>query len=288
VDNSANLTGTVPVVLTDIHTANNTKDGVHILTTSPITINTLKANDNSNSGAYIQQTAATPVKAATAVVVTLNDVTVNNNGHQYWLSSDTDAYDGLYVNVVGNIVINRVNSASNSGKGANLSNTAGTGTVTVSGKKTLGTTWFGMNGGAGLYVQSNGAITISDIELFSNADGIVLDNSTSTAVIHPAITITKIYTHTNNANGAVLKSKGVVTINNTWSANNANDGLNLIVTNNNIFINNTTSIGNGYTGVYAHTGTGTLRLTNSTWFGNLKDDPFFGDKNLMYDGLVSY
>jgi hypothetical protein len=287
VDNSANLTGIVPVILTDIYAINNTKDGVHILTTSPITINTLIANDNSNSGAYIQQTAATPVKAATAVAVTLIDVTVNNNGHQYWLSSDTDMYDGLYVNVVGNIVVNRVNSASNSGKGANLSNTAGSGTVTVSGKNTLGTTWLGMNGGAGLNVQSNGAITVSDIELFSNADGIVLDSSTSTAVIHPAITMTKIYTHANNANGAVLKSKGVITINNTWSANNANDGLNLIATNNYIFINNTTSIGNGYTGVYAHTGTGTLRLTNSTWFGNLKNDSL-GDKNLMNDGTIIY
>ena len=86
----------------------------------------------------------------------------------------------------------------------------------------------------------------------------------------------------------MVKSSGVITINNSWSVSNQGDGLR-ITGDANVFINNSTFIWNNNAGIWTanSTGTPTLRLTGTTWFGNLRHfspDPGLevptGDRNL--------
>jgi hypothetical protein len=84
----------------------------------------------------------------------------------------------------------------------------------------------------------------------------------------------------------LLQSDGVVTVNNSCSIGNGFSGYD-IWTPNNVFINNSSALNNNWTGFYINlnpAGGGSLgftaKLTNSTWYGNLRN-PIPGNTNLM-------
>ena len=87
-------------------------------------------------------------------------------------------------------------------------------------------------------------------------------------------------------NGLNIWTTGVSTINGSWSIGNHGDGIKLNTTNN-TFINNTASIMNDYSGIYVIMDPlKILKLTNSTWFGNVRNPGSIDDKNLRVPGGV--
>ena len=138
-----------------------------------------------------------------------------------------------------------------------------------------------------MILVSFGAVTVTDLEaIYNKLDGLVVNNLNVAAVVKPAVTLNTIISRFNE-NGIHVTSSGVVTINSSWSASNRQDGIG-IHTAGNVFINNTTSIMNDWAGIWAEATSGTpaFKLTNSTWFGNLRN-PNPGDKNLMLSRVDS-
>ena len=288
------MTGTAPILLTEISSNGNTLDGVRIITKAPVTVNTLSTSGNNGFGLYIDQSTATD----SLKPIILNKVFANNNGE-----------DGIYVNAMGSITTNFLTANNNQYTGVNLMNNNSvvvglttvysTGTITM--LNTLGQNLVvgnGMtciynlaedrwdcapNGGVGVNLQSFGAVTVNQLETILNgSEGLVVDNTNT--IVKPAVTLNSIISRENNVAGIFARSSGVITINNSWVASNYGDGIR-IESNNNVFINNTCSIRNNLAGIRATTaGTPTFKLTNSAWFGNLRDDPDPLDKNLMLVG----
>jgi len=218
---------------------------------------------------------------AVAPAVTLSQVFATGNG-----------YEGVLANVRGNIIVTKIDASGNQGTGAILNNYLGTGIVTI--LNTKGMNFASFNGGKGLVINSRGAVTVTGIETAGNGqDGLVIQNQS--ALLPAAVTVTSHYARNNGgrdddgnttyaANGLYVESLGAVTVNSSWSYNNTNHGIAVEAVAGNVTINNTTSIANNRAGFYVLLGDGTklFKLTNSTWFGNLREKtPIPGDKNLM-------
>jgi hypothetical protein len=253
-------TNGAPISLTSITSNRNTLDGVYIDTLGAVTVNTLNLNDNTAYGLYLDQVDALD----SSKPIILNLVTANNNG---W--DPVTNYDGLYVTTKGPITVNTLSAMNNAASGAVLynRNLGATGTVTV--LNTLGykSNMALFNGGVGLAIYSNGAVSISQLEtLYNGADGLYIKNNNDT--LKPLVNISNVITRYNTV-GMYVESSGVVTINTSWAVDNDQDGIS-VHTNNNVNILNTASLMNGWSGIFAENsiGTWTLKLTGSAWFGN--------------------
>ena len=264
---STNMLGTAPIILTTIDTSGNTMDGTRIITAGAITINTMLANDNTRNGMFIDQSSA----PGTLFPILLNNIKANGNG-----------MDGIYVNSKGAITVNKFEVLFNAGNGANLLNNIGTGTAGVTVLNGLGYNLAIANGGSGVNIESFGAISVTGLETtYNGVDGLDVRNNFSS--ITPLVTLNNIISRENSEVGMYVNSKGVVTINNSWAASNHWDGIQ-VFTQNNVFINNTSSIKNDWAGIFVQTTpASTLKLFNSSWFGNLRN-PNPGDRNLMFTG----
>ena len=252
---STNTLGTAPITLSDVTSYHNTEDGLYISTNGAVTVNTLKVENNTEYGLYLDQTGAPDSLKA----ITLNLVTANYNGK-----------DGMYVNGKGSITTNTIWALINGGSGAVLLNNNGTSTGSVTMLNTLGykTNVMVGNSESGVFISSYGAVTINQLESSNNIlDGLDVTNKSS-AAIKPAVTLNNVITRYNFV-GMDVQSTGVVTINTSWATNNAHDGIAVHV-NNNVNILNTASTMNGWSGIWADnsSGTWTLKLTGSAWFGN--------------------
>ena len=240
-DNDENVLGTAPIALTNVITQGNTEDGLYITTTSGVTFTGALSENNNGSGIQLLQVSG-PVLAP---VITLTDITTNYNGE-----------DGLFVEVRGNIILNKVNAFMNGGIGASLDNTDGVGTVTV--LNTKGPNLVIFNGEYGLAIYSNGAVNVTGVEALGNSlDGVVIWNDDGS--VPAAVTLNSILARNNGArdedgetleyaDGISVYSLGVVTINNSWSLGNTSNGI-YVETNNNVFINNTSAINNDRGGI---------------------------------------
>jgi hypothetical protein len=273
--NASNGTGLVPVVLTNVVAMDNTVRGIEVFTTSAITVTNIEARNNAITGLTLNQVAG----PAAAPAVTLTQVYATGNG-----------FDGVYVEVRGNIIVTKIDASGNSGGGAVLMNHAGTGTVTI--LNTKGMNFASFNGGVGMDIRSRGAVTVTGIETAGNGqDGLVIRNEG--AALPAAVTVTSHYARNNGsrdndgnttfaANGLYIRSLGTVTVNSSWSYNNTQHGIAISSLGGNVTLNNTTSIANNRAGLLVDftDNTKTLKLTNTTWFGNLRR-PEPGDRNLI-------
>ena len=143
--------------------------------------------------------------------------------------------DGVLVNAMGNITLNKVDAYFNDQNGANLNNNldGSTGIVTV--LNTMGDNTVVGNGGFGLKIQSFGAVTVTGLEtIYNSGGGLKVVNTNTIATIKPAITLNSIISRVNSGDGIYTESSGVITINNSWSASNNGDGIG-IKSDNNVF-----------------------------------------------------
>jgi hypothetical protein len=266
-------------VLTDIVTEGNTLDGTRILTRGAVTVTTLVARNNTFNGLYIDQSTA----PNSLNPIILNKIIAENNGSRDEFGDVINYGDGIYVNAKGAITINKFDVNSNSGTGANLINNLAGSSAGVTVLNSLGGNLAISNGGSGVNIQSNGAVNVTGLEtIYNGIDG--LDVHNGYLGTNPLVTLNSIISRNNSQRGIYVESNGVVTINNSWSVGNGWDGIHF-ETDNNIFVNNTTAIKNNWAGFYIVLSqpANTLKLTNSTWFGNLRN-PNLGDRNLMLTG----
>ena len=265
---STNTIGTAPFVFTDIYSDGNTLNGTYVFNRGAVTITNLQGNNNTLYGLYIDQSSA--LNSLSPIL--LNKITVNGNG-----------MDGMYVYAKGAITVNKFAAGFNGGTGANLLNdiAGSTGTVTI--LNTLGGNSAWVNGGTGVNIQSNGAVNVTGLEtVYNGVDGLDVHNNYTAST--PLVTLNSIISRYNTGMGIYVGSKGIVTLNIAWSVGNGLDGIH-VETANNVSLNNASAIGNDWAGIYVDTTpTSTLKLTNSTWFGNLRNDPNAGDRNLMFFG----
>jgi hypothetical protein len=267
---STNTLGTAAISLTEITSNQNTQEGLRINTKGAVTVNTLTTNDNTQDGFFLDQTGAPDSSKG----ITLNLITANNNG-----------LNGMNIHAKGSITTNTITANFNTQTGMVLFNntTDATGSVTM--LNTLGYKYnmAAFNGDNGVMINSNGAVTINQLESTNNTlDGLHVENDSGS--LRPVVTLNNVITRFNLV-GMDVTSLGVVTINTSWSTNNTQDGI-AVYTNNNVNILNTASTMNGYTGIWVRDSSGswTLKLTGSAWFGNLRDGSSPRNKNLYKQG----
>ncbi len=171
---------------------------------------------------------------------------------------------GLEVLSKGTITLSKVKASGNiSSYGATLDNSSGT-TAGVTVKGTLiGDNAFDENGGEGLYVRTNGAVTLSYLSASGNANrGLEVNNTTGTG----KVTISKASLDGNVLNGLMVRTNGAITLTTVSASSNAGQGANLA---NDTGTAGVTISGSAFdhnqgTGLYVHSnGAITLKTTNA-------------------------
>jgi hypothetical protein len=193
-------------------------------------VNSITANDNvSGSGATLDNTDGGFANSMQPVTLTGANVFNGNGNH------------GLDVLSYGNILLNNITATGNglagSGYGATLDN-KGDVTSTYASVKLTGTNNFSGNDDDGLYVVTNGAITLNSVTANDSVwgDGATLNNTYSgfTNAKQPVIlTGTNVFNDNRN-DGLNINSYGPITLNNITASSNGllsnNEGAELVNT----------------------------------------------------------
>jgi hypothetical protein len=139
------------------------------------------------------------------------------------------------------------------------------------------------NGQEGARIESNSTISVSGLETnYDLGDGIYLCNNFT--VNTPGIVLSSINSRNNGGSGINIISNGGVNVNHSSSVLNAQSGM-VMQTNGDVNIYHSVSIANNRSGIQVESAVGnpTLRLTDSAWFGNLRN-PSPEDSNLKTIG----
>ncbi|MBX3035483.1 MAG: hypothetical protein KF758_01105 [Anaerolineales bacterium] len=174
-------------------------DGLRVISNGAVTLSNITAGNNFGYGAFINNN----VPVVNNSPVTLKGTnTFNNNDN-----------DGLQISSDGNISISNVTANDNALRGVDLSNNtppAGkTPSVTV-----LGFLTAIKNDSSGLYILSDGAISLTNLTINGNLFmGATIDNSGAPTPQPVKITGTNVFNNSNNR-GLEIISKGAVTLNN--------------------------------------------------------------------------
>ncbi len=188
----------------------NGAEGLHIESLGTVTLNAITATGNAGNGMYVD----TNYSNATGAVTLLGTNVFTGN-----------AGTGLTISANGVVTLNNI-TANGNGNGAYVANgsSASPKAVIIKGFNT-----FSNNTGAyGLYIQSYGAITLSNISAGNNAQygAHILNNNATTAA---NITLTGVNKFNNNVNdyGLLVESKGKITISNLTANGNGSYGATL-------------------------------------------------------------
>ena len=241
--------------------------GLKVYSNGDITLTAVSADENSDAGAYLDNTSS-----LTAATVTVD----NSTGGEF----NTNGQAGLRVYSDGAITLTAVVADENGDAGAHLDNTSGTDTVTVD--NSLGGE-FNANGGAGLRVFSSGAITLTDVTADNNSNnGAHLDNTYSTTAATVTVddsTFGDSAITGNGLNGLKVYSNGAITLTDVTADSNGTDGAYLdnsgsgghgsIAVSSSIFDDNigNSVTGNGGRGLIAHSNDD-IALADVTASGN--------------------
>jgi len=209
-----------PVTITgNAATSENAGYGMTITSKGAITINVFDAwiGVNGGYGWFLQNNFTGAVGGVTLTPAAGQNFDFVGNGDY-----------GLLVQSLGAIKVTNLDAFDNFTYGAELDNAwpGSVGTVTIT--TPTGNNSFNGNGGTGLTVYSNRAITITNLYASDNGlDGVYLDNTYSGAALPQPITInTKGQFYNNGDNGLTVYSYGVITTNNlTANGNGINGGL---------------------------------------------------------------
>lgn len=200
---------------------NNSLSAVYILSKGNVTVGSTKANKNQSHGFEIDNTFGTG-----AGNVTLTSLIATNNTGLY----------GVYVVSDGNISVKSLNANKN---GSSAGSTVGNGayfnnsTAETAKSVSISSSHFDENFGYGVRVDSKGAITFTSSYADKNtraagdaalAYGAWLNNSISTAIVPPAVTVTSSYFRNNLGKGLEVDSKGAVTVKSSLAEANKKGG----------------------------------------------------------------
>ncbi len=241
------------VTITNSSFSNNDNTGLQVQTKGVITLTKVKANNNlAGYGAeLINVTDAVP-SAVTVTGSVLSDNQFNYNG-----------LSGLDILSNGAVTVKYADGRGNDGSGLTVTNTAGTGSVSVS-KGTFGW-WADGNTDAGISITTKGNVTISDVTATGyGSDGLhVFINSD----YNSTTTVTNSSFHMNGLNGLDIEGRGTITLSKVYANENLNLGAELAAYKvGNIIIKDSSFDYNGdhpydY-GLYVYSAQGTITLTN--------------------------
>ncbi|MGA7606150.1 MAG: right-handed parallel beta-helix repeat-containing protein [Anaerolineales bacterium] len=209
--------------------------------------------------------------------VTVNDITISN--------AKTD--DGLTVTEAsgstGNIKVHHVTSNRNSGVGADLDNSLGSGTISVDHSTFGDSSGTNGNGSYGLEAISNGDITLTDVTADGNTNtGALLSNEADP----PSITVINSQFDGNGQEGLVAFSTGDTTLAGVTADDNGRTGAMLEI-DGNITVNNATFSQNGLDGLEASSN-GTVTLTSVTAESNVNDGLYaMAEGNITFAGIAA-
>lgn len=202
-----------PITLTGTNRFEDNYFGLIILTNGLITTSNINANININTGVRLDN--GNP--GAVAGIIMNGTNTFYNNG-----------LDGLTVKSNGAITLANLNASENAQWGANLNNTSASvpANVTLSGVNS-----FNGNGSDGLYIQSDGIITLNSVSAINNTGSGTSLNNQQAANIVKGITFTGTNVFNDNHDyGLVISSYGIVTLTNITASYNGTtfgDGVNI-------------------------------------------------------------
>jgi putative surface-exposed virulence protein len=306
------------VTLTSIYATSNPLIGVDVTSTGAITVIGLKTNNNSQSGAELDNhlgSGGVTVKSShldinfgagpfggliisTNGAVLLDTVSVDDNGGlgaDILVNNPSTAAvtvnkstfndnngDGLHVTNQGSITINGVSASNNHGGGSNgayLDNHIGSGNVNV-----LGINNFSFNNLHGLGIFSKGSVTIGNVTAENNYNGVGIGVDNATWGGTGAVTITTALARGNHLSGIAIDTNGAVTLTGIQALFNGTssdmNGINLSTVNKNVLVQNSVISGNGKNGIYASLGSGILTVKKTYYMGNNTDDPYTIDENI--------
>jgi hypothetical protein len=272
-----NTSGTAGVTLTKVTTQSINGSGMEISTKGSVTATTISGDGHSSANGIHIDTCYNTGSGCTATgAVTLNTVTANNSGNGLYV------YSGGAITVT-NLIANNNYSTVLDGYGAYLANhsTAVPAPITV--KKAS----VANNDYVGLYISTNGLVTIDGITATSNngdyipgAAGVYIDNTGGSAnVVVSALTGVNTFNSTYNADGLFVNTNGTITVTKATADNNQNNGLNLTTygTGKAITLNTITVRHNTYAGINAN-------ATAASTFSYIK--AYDNGMSAGYDGVV--
>lgn len=204
--NNPNATGTITLTGTNIFSSN--AAGVDISANGAVTINNVTSSDNTSAGVFINNT-----NLGTSMPKFVKFTGTN-------VFSDNGSV-GLEILTYGVVTINSVTANDNNSNGVTINN-SGASTpahVTITGKNQ-----FNLNTLNGLYVQSKGNITISNLTAYENgSSGANLSNNTGTSTTK--VTITGVNSFTENTDsGLFINTLGTVVLSKITADGNGGSG----------------------------------------------------------------
>ncbi|RPJ24643.1 MAG: right-handed parallel beta-helix repeat-containing protein [Chloroflexi bacterium] len=280
-----NNTGNVNIANSEFD--RNAGNGLIVVTTGSVGLNTVSASNNTLTGAFLNSCAygsiTTGLCAGTGTV-NLFSSAFNDNG-----------FDGLEVDAGGNIAILNTLASNNGLHGAQLmsADEDGTGDVTV-----LGSDFIGNSNGTGLKIFTGENIEIIDVYAHSNNTGALLDTTYGTGTIYiedsgfgsvgsgnawtglhaesgSTITLYAMEASDNGTNGAYLEAQGDIIVGGTFNGNvkfnyPEDPGLYAWSNGGNITLNGSAANGNVYgAGAVLNThGNGVINVNGGQFNGN--------------------
>ena len=248
-------TGSGNVTLTTV-TTNGGSNGLYVTSNGSISVSSLTAADSDGFGADLLNSSSTV--SGSISVVSANVV-------------DNDR-DGIHIESKGSVTLNGIASSGNYGAGADgvyVDNSAGTGSVSV--LNTKGANTFNQNNSDGLYIYSQGTISVTSATASNNSHNGLDLTTTGTA---KTITLTTVTTSHDGYDGVLTQSQGAQTFTNLQvfeNGDNANyDGINVTTNGYDFILSNSYVSGNGKNGIHATVGglTHNVRVIKSYYFGN--------------------
>ncbi|CAG0962132.1 Alpha-agarase [Anaerolineales bacterium] len=173
-----------------------------VTNTYSVVLNNVEVRNNANNiGAFIDNDEST------------GSVTVSNS--RFINNGDND--DGLQILAMGNVTLLNVTATDNGDEGVQIDNRASSSSSTV---QVLGTNVFTGNSGDGLYILSDGNITLNNITANNNLDnGIDIDNTSGNT--NATFTVTGTNSFSNNVNnGMNVLTEGAITLSNIVASGN--------------------------------------------------------------------
>jgi hypothetical protein len=231
-----------------------------------ITVSDLVAEDNDITGITLTNT----YDVTGAKGITINRTWVYSNGGK-----------GLEADSYGLITVNTITALENSGNGVDLDNSYGA-FLTPKGISILGgygTSNVSGNLSIGLYIRTDGNVTVTKLNANTNTDhGIDINNSTGKGTI----SLSYVTTNSNGLRGMQIYSNNAVTISSITALFNAigigSSAVYVDTNDHNFTISNSLVSGNGYYGIWGELGLGIFKMTNTFYFGN---NVTLGSGNIM-------
>jgi len=193
---------------------NNGWSGMEVVSNGTVTLFNICATDNGEYGLHVDNTSAPSEKA-----VTLANSSPTGSYNRF----NTNGTLGLYIEANGPISIADVTAEGNTGSGASLNNLA----AAAAGVTLAGVNVFAENGGTGIAIQSNGAV--SGGKIVANANGYfgaqIFNTGAATAL--PVTLTGSSQFKFNGGVGLMLYSNGPITLSNLAVTNNLLDGADL-------------------------------------------------------------